>query len=48
MWAYGNSAGDLEMLRDADVGVNVGRLGRFGKLRGFRSLARPIRSGSAR
>jgi len=38
VWAYGNSAGDLEMLREADVGVNVGRLGHLGKLRGFRSL----------
>ncbi len=38
VWAYGNSAGDLQMLRRADVGVNVGRLGRFGKLRDFRSL----------
>jgi phosphatidylglycerophosphatase C len=39
VWAYGNSAGDLQMLRNADIGVNVGRLGPFGKLRGFRSLA---------
>jgi phosphatidylglycerophosphatase C len=39
VWAYGNSAGDLQMLRSADIGVNVGRLGPFGKLRGFRSLA---------
>jgi len=38
VWAYGNSAGDREMLRDADVGVDVGRLGRFGKLRGFARL----------
>ncbi len=38
VWAYGNSAGDLQMLRRADVGVNVGRLGRLGKLRDFRSL----------
>ncbi|MGO9341769.1 MAG: HAD-IB family hydrolase [Acidimicrobiales bacterium] len=38
VWAYGNSAGDLQMLRRADVGVNVGRLGRLGKLRRFRSL----------
>ena len=37
VWAYGNSAGDLDMLREADIGVNVGRLGRFGKLRGSRS-----------
>jgi phosphatidylglycerophosphatase C len=39
VWAYGNSAGDLQMLLDADIGVNVGRLGRFGKLRGFPDLA---------
>ena len=39
LWAYGNSAGDLDMLRSADVGVNVGRLGRFGKLRGFAKLS---------
>jgi phosphatidylglycerophosphatase C len=35
VWAYGNSAGDLQMLRDADIGVDAGLLGRFGKLRGF-------------
>ncbi len=44
VWAYGNSAGDLEMLRNADVGVNVGRLGKLGKLRGFRSLASVLAS----
>lgn len=38
LWAYGNSAGDRRMLRGADVGVNVGRLGRFGKLRAFPRL----------
>ncbi len=27
LWAYGNSRGDLRMLRMADTGVNVGRLG---------------------
>ena len=27
------------MLRAADTGVNVGRLGRFGRLRGFAGLA---------
>ena len=31
LWAYGNSRGDLDMLRAADVGVNVGRLGRIGR-----------------
>jgi phosphatidylglycerophosphatase C len=38
LWAYGNSRGDLSMLRAADVGVNVGRLGRFGRLRAFPGL----------
>jgi len=38
VWAYGNSAGDLRMLHDADVGVDVGRLGRFGRLHAFRRL----------
>ncbi len=38
LWAYGNSRGDLRMLRAADVGVNVGRLGRFGRLSDFPDL----------
>ena len=38
LWAYGNSAGDLEMLEAADVGVDAGRLGRLGKLRRFRRI----------
>jgi len=38
MWAYGNSRGDLRMLRAADTGVNVGRLGRLGRLRDFPGL----------
>ncbi len=38
LWAYGNSRGDLRMLAAADVGVNVGRLGRLGRLRGFPGL----------
>jgi len=38
LWAYGNSRGDLRMLRAADTGVNVGRLGRFGALRDFAGL----------
>ena len=41
LWAYGNSRGDLRMLRAADIGVNVGRLGRFGRLRDFEGLDRP-------
>jgi phosphatidylglycerophosphatase C len=39
LWAYGNSRGDLRMLRAADIGVNVGRLGRWGKLSQFPGLA---------
>jgi phosphatidylglycerophosphatase C len=38
LWAYGNSRGDLRMLRAADIGVNVGRLGRLGRLREFAGL----------
>jgi len=39
LWAYGNSRGDLRLLQAADHGVNVGRLGRFGRLRRFPGLA---------
>ena len=38
LWAYGNSAGDRQMLAAADIGVDTGRLGRLGKLRRFRRL----------
>lgn len=38
LWAYGNSAGDRRLLEAADVGVNMGRLGRVGKLGRFRRL----------
>ena len=38
LWAYGNSRGDLMMLRAADTGVNVGRLGRVGALRSYPGL----------
>jgi phosphatidylglycerophosphatase C len=38
VWCYGNSRGDLTMLRAADVGVNVGRLGRIGALRAYPGL----------
>ena len=38
LWAYGNSRGDLRMLQAADTGVNVGRLGRLGRLRDFKGL----------
>ncbi len=40
LWAYGNSRGDLSMLEAADVGVNVGRLGRLGRLRRYPPLRR--------
>jgi phosphatidylglycerophosphatase C len=39
LWAYGNSAGDRQLLGGADVGVDVGRLGRLGALRSFPRLA---------
>lgn len=42
LWAYGNSRGDLRLLSAADHGVNVGRLGRFGRLRQFPSLDKVI------
>ena len=38
LWAYGNSRGDLRMLRAAHTGVNVGRLGNFGRLRDYPGL----------
>ena len=40
VWAYGNSRGDLSLLEVADVGVNVGKLGRLGRLRRYPSLHR--------
>lgn len=47
LWAYGNSRGDLRMLQAADVGVNVGRLGRVSRLRSFPGLreTRPVEQG---
>jgi HAD superfamily hydrolase (TIGR01490 family) len=39
LWAYGNSRGDRRLLEAADVGVNAGRLGRWGRLHRFRRLA---------
>ncbi len=39
LWAYGNSKGDRQLLRGADVGIDVGRLGRFGALREFPRLS---------
>jgi len=44
VWAYGNSRGDLSMLRTADVGVNVGRLGRLGRLKAFPTLVQVRRA----
>jgi phosphatidylglycerophosphatase C len=41
LWAYGNSRGDLRLLRAADRGFDAGRLGRFGALREFPSLQAP-------
>ncbi len=38
VWAYGNSAGDRQLLAGADVGIDVGRLGRLGRLRSFPRL----------
>jgi HAD superfamily hydrolase (TIGR01490 family) len=46
LWAYGNSRGDLSMLSAADMGVNVGRLGRFGQLRHFAGLDAVLAVGS--
>jgi phosphatidylglycerophosphatase C len=45
LWAYGNSRGDLRMLAAADVGVNVGRLGRFGRLRDYPDLTGSVSGG---
>jgi phosphoserine phosphatase len=39
LWAYGNSRGDLRLLGAADHGVDAGRLGRYGRLRRFPTLA---------
>jgi phosphatidylglycerophosphatase C len=48
VWAYGNSRGDLRMLRAADVGVNVGRLGRLGRLGSFQTLGHTPPDGAGR
>jgi HAD superfamily hydrolase (TIGR01490 family) len=39
LWVYGNSRGDLQMMVASDVGINVGRLGPLGRLRGFPGLS---------
>ena len=48
LWAYGNSRGDLRMLRFADVGVDVGRLGPVGRLRSFPRLDQTGPDGTCR
>jgi phosphatidylglycerophosphatase C len=45
LWAYGNSRGDLRLLRAADHGVSCARLGRFSKLSRFKSLADVVANG---
>jgi phosphatidylglycerophosphatase C len=44
LWAYGNSRGDLRLLRAADHGVSCAKLGRASKLSGFPSLATVVAS----
>jgi hypothetical protein len=39
LWAYGNSRGDAWLLNSADHGVDAGRLGRYGRLSRFPTLA---------
>lgn len=39
LWAYGNSRGDLRLLRAADHAVSCAKLGRVSKLAGFPTLA---------
>jgi phosphatidylglycerophosphatase C len=43
LWAYGNSRGDLSLLRAADHGVDAGLLGPLGRLRRFPRLAEVLR-----
>ncbi len=47
LWAYGNSRGDLRLLRAADHGVDAGLLGPLGRLRRFPRLADVIRESDA-
>jgi phosphatidylglycerophosphatase C len=47
LWAYGNSRGDLRLLRAADHGVDAGLLGPLGRLRRFPRLADVIREADA-
>jgi phosphatidylglycerophosphatase C len=39
LYAYGNSKGDRRLLEGADLGIDVGRLGRLGSLRRFPRLS---------
>jgi phosphatidylglycerophosphatase C len=48
LWAYGNSRGDLRLLRAADHGVDAGLLGPLGRLRRFPRLADVVRETAAR
>jgi phosphatidylglycerophosphatase C len=48
LWAYGNSRGDLRLLRAADHGVDAGLLGPLGRLRRFPRLADVIRQTALR
>jgi HAD superfamily hydrolase (TIGR01490 family) len=48
LWAYGNSRGDLRLLRAADHGVDAGLLGPLGRLRKFPRLADVVRESGAR
>ena len=45
VWAYGNSAGDLQMLRDAEHRRERRKARTVWKLRGFRSLSTSLRHG---
>ena len=47
LWAYGNSRGDLRLLRAADHGVDAGLLGPLGRLRRFPRLADVVREADA-
>ena len=47
LWAYGNSRGDLRLLRAADHGVDAGLLGPLGRLRRFPRLADVVRESDA-
>jgi len=46
LWAYGNSRGDLRLLRAADHGVSCAKLGRFSKLSRFDSLGDVVATSS--